>query len=31
MVLVQGNDVVKQLTSATANPAFRNSVLPGAF
>jgi len=29
MALVQGNDVVKQLTSATANPAFRNSVLPG--
>ena len=30
MALVQGDDVVKQLTPATANPALRNSVLPGA-
>src|ERR1035437_3369070 len=30
MTLVQGDDVVKQLTSATANPALRNTVLPGA-
>src|ERR1035438_7245936 len=30
MALVQGDDVVKQLAPATANPAFRNSVLPGA-
>src|ERR1035438_2401076 len=30
MALIQGDDVVKQLTSATADPAFRNTVLPGA-
>ena len=30
MTLVQGDDVVKQFTSAAANPAFRNTVLPGA-
>lgn len=30
VALVQSDDVVEQLTSATANPAFRNSVLPGA-
>ena len=30
MALVQGNDVVKQFTSATANPAFRESVVPRA-
>ena len=30
MTLVQGDDVVQQLTSAAANPAFRNTVLPGA-
>jgi hypothetical protein len=30
MALVQGDDVVQQLTSATANPALRNTVLPGA-
>ena len=30
MALVQGDDVVQQLTSATANPALSNSVLPGA-
>ena len=30
MTLVQGDDVVQQLTSATANPALRNSVLPQA-
>jgi hypothetical protein len=30
MAFVQGDDVVQQLTSATANPAFRNSVLPWA-
>ena len=30
MALVQGDDVVKPLTSATANPALRNSVSPGA-
>jgi len=29
MTLVQGDDVVQQLTSAAANPAFRNTVLPG--
>ena len=30
MAFVQGDDVVQQLTSAAANPAFRNTVLPGA-
>ena len=30
MALVQRNDVIEQITSAAANPAFRNSVLPGA-
>ena len=30
MALVQGDDVVQQLTSATANPALSNSVLPRA-
>jgi hypothetical protein len=30
MALIQSDYVVKQLTSATADPAFRNSVLPGA-
>lgn len=30
VALVQGDDVVKQFTSAAANPAFRHSVLPGA-
>ncbi len=30
MSLVQGDDVVEQLATAAANPAFRNSVLPRA-
>ena len=30
MAFVQGDDVVKQLAPAAANPAFRNTVLPGA-
>jgi len=30
MALVQGDDVVEQVASAAAHPAFRNSVLPGA-
>ena len=30
MALVQGDDVVQQFTSATANPALSNSVLPRA-
>ena len=30
MALVQGDDVVEQIASAAAHPAFRNSVLPGA-
>jgi hypothetical protein len=29
MALVQGKDVVQQLTSATANPAFRNPFCQG--
>jgi hypothetical protein len=28
MAFVQGDDVVKQLAPAAANPAFRNTVLP---
>ena len=30
MALIQSDDVVKQLTAATADPAFCNYVLPGA-
>ena len=30
MALVQADDVVEQIASAAAHPAFRNSVLPGA-
>ena len=30
MALVQGHDVIEQVAPTTANPAFRNSVLPGA-
>jgi hypothetical protein len=30
MALVQGDDVIEQVAPTTANPAFRNSVLPGA-
>jgi len=31
VTFVDGNDVVKQLTTATLNPSFRDTVLPGTF
>ena len=30
MTLVQCDDVIEQIATATADPAFRNTVLPGA-
>jgi hypothetical protein len=31
MAFIDGNDVIQQVTAATADPAFRDAILPGAF